>query len=101
MNEIRFLCGCAIPLADKEIVQDEDTVLHVKRIDGFVKTDNEGMLVCGDHGFRRHGWRSLPNATVLDDDGNMVVTNRSDYRFAGKSFVEIEAHFLKSNGIVV
>ena len=101
MDEIKFLCGCSIPLRAKESVVDEDTIVHAKVIAGRVRKDAAGMLVCAEHGVRRYGWRSLPHATITNEKGEVVQTNRTDFRLAGMSFVEIEEDFLRRNSIAV
>jgi len=101
MNEIRFLCGCAFPLKQKEIVVSEDLIETRRVIDGFVQLDAEGMLTCREHGQRRYGWRSLPPVVLTDEHGQKLVTNRADYRNASKSPAEIEKTWLDMEGILV
>lgn len=102
MNSIQFLCGCSVPLKEKEIIIDEDTVQSVRYIDGKVKKDALGMLICGEHGFRRKAFNSLPVVKLKNDSGDdEIETDRPDFSYAGKSIVEIEAQFLQTNRIMV
>lgn len=100
MNEIRFLCGCVVPLHEREKIVDEDTIVVEKTIGGHTSIDPEGMLTCREHGARRYGWRSLPTVTLVKEDGTEIQTGRGDYRFGGKTPQEIEQHVFAEAGIV-
>ncbi len=63
------------------------------QIDGFVKTDHEGLLICGAHHARRYGWRSLPTASyVVNAEGETIEMNRPDFRFSGLHPAVIERY---------
>lgn len=101
MYSLQFICGCTAKLQSVERVVGEDEIIIVRRIDGNVHRDSEGMLICGTHGSRRHGWRSLPAVTVTDAEGNSIQTNRADYSLASYTPKAIEDFILEREGIVV
>ncbi len=101
MKTIRFICGCSIPLDERQRVVSEDEMVTEFHIQGRVKKDAFGLLICGEHGLRRYGWQSLPTVTLVSENGDESETDRPDYSYAGATPLELETEFLRRNSIVV